>query len=80
MLDNTNIAKGTTIATFDEQGVYPNRPSGNHAALYLDQNASRTLIMEQWMRELKIHKKCVRVNLDEREPITRRAATYYVIE
>ncbi|EDS5972588.1 BPSL0067 family protein [Salmonella enterica subsp. enterica] len=80
VLDNTNIAKGTAIATFDEQGVYPNRPSGNHAALYLGQNASGTLIMEQWTKELKIHKKRVRVNLDERVPMTRRAATYYVIE
>jgi hypothetical protein len=41
------IAKGTAIATF-VNGKYPNKKSGNHAALYISQNASGIRVMDQW--------------------------------
>jgi hypothetical protein len=41
------IQKGTAIATF-ENGVYPNRSSGNHAAIYLGQDASGIQVIDQW--------------------------------
>lgn len=42
-----NIKKGTAIATFID-GFYPNKPHGNHAALYISQNAQGILVMDQW--------------------------------
>lgn len=42
-----DIAVGTAIATF-EDGKYPNRAHGNHAALYLGQNAVGIQVIDQW--------------------------------
>lgn len=44
-----DIAKGTAIATFDENGKYPNQPTGNHAAIYLGQTASGIEVYDQWV-------------------------------
>ena len=41
------IKKGTAIATF-EDGFYPNRSHGNHAAFYLWQNDDGIQVMDQW--------------------------------
>lgn len=43
----TMLAKGTAIATF-ENGRYPNHPHGNHAALYIGQDATGITVMDQW--------------------------------
>lgn len=45
---NITLKKGTAIATF-EDGKYPNRPHGNHAALYISQNAVGIVVMDQWL-------------------------------
>lgn len=55
VMDSRNIATGTVIAKF-ENGRYPNRPTGNHAAFYLysGPNSPRTgkpayiVVMDQW--------------------------------
>ena len=44
---NASIAKGTAIATF-VNGRYPNLPHGNHAALYISQDAGGIWVMDQW--------------------------------
>jgi len=44
----SNIAKGTAIATFIN-GKYPNLRHGNHAALYISQDASGIYVMDQWL-------------------------------
>lgn len=41
------IKKGTAIATFVD-GFYPNMSHGNHAALYISQNARGIIVMDQW--------------------------------
>lgn len=41
------ISKGTAIATF-VQGVYPNNRSGNHAAIYISQDAQAIYVIDQW--------------------------------
>lgn len=45
---NIAIAPGTAIATFNEQGKYANNASGNHAAIYLGQDASGVRVVDQW--------------------------------
>jgi hypothetical protein len=44
------IPKGTAIATF-VNGKYPNRSTGNHAAVYLSQDGSGIWVMDQWTRQ-----------------------------
>jgi hypothetical protein len=46
------ISKGTAIATF-VNGVYPNKSTGNHAALYVSQDANGITVMDQWKGESK---------------------------
>ena len=41
------IRKGTAVATFAD-GKYPNKPHGNHAALYISQDAKGVWVMDQW--------------------------------
>lgn len=41
------LRKGTAIATFVD-GIYKNRPHGNHAALYLGQDQGGVWVMDQW--------------------------------
>jgi hypothetical protein len=61
VMDAITIIPGTVIATF-ENGRYPNRPTGNHAALYLysgprDQKTGQPqyiVVMDQWTRKPRI--------------------------
>ncbi|WP_374438892.1 BPSL0067 family protein [Inhella sp.] len=55
---NSRLPKGTAIATF-ENGRYANRPTGNHAALYMGQNALGILVMDQWKRKDKIRSRLI---------------------
>jgi len=50
------ISPGTAIATF-VNGAYPNLQSGNHAALYVDQDELGITVIEQWIGLAKIHKR-----------------------
>ena len=51
--DNLTLRKGTAIATFVD-GRYPNHAHGNHAALYLSQDAAGILVMDQWKSANKL--------------------------
>ena len=46
-MGNKDLSPGTAIATF-ENGRYPNRPHGNHAAFYLGQVANGIYVVDQW--------------------------------
>ncbi len=47
---NMSIAPGTAIATFDGNGRYGNHTDGSsHAAIYLGQDASGIVVLDQWM-------------------------------
>jgi hypothetical protein len=53
VIGSTGIARGTAIATF-ENGRYPNRPSGNHAAIFLAYAGASIWVLDQWKNEKKI--------------------------
>lgn len=55
------LARGTAIATFVD-GVYKNRPHGNHAALYLSQDQGGVWVMDQWKGpdKLKVSRRYLR--------------------
>ncbi|RYH65631.1 MAG: hypothetical protein EON54_05515 [Alcaligenaceae bacterium] len=53
---NLLLTKGTVIATF-VNGKYPNKPTGNHAALYVSQDASGITVVDQWTGSGAIRKR-----------------------
>ncbi|KQO26855.1 hypothetical protein ASF11_04070 [Acidovorax sp. Leaf76] len=53
---NLLLTKGTVIATF-VNGKYPNKPTGNHAAFYVSQDASGITVVDQWTGSGKIRKR-----------------------
>ena len=81
-----DIAKGTAIATFVE-GVYPNKSTGNHAALFISQDNTGITVMDQWkgdpnkptISSRKIRFKGVK---DGKlvEPLSNNGDAYYVID
>ena len=80
-MSGTGIKPGTAIATFFN-GRYPNKKTGNHAAIYIRQTASAIYVWDQWARDKN------RVGVQQR-PIWFRHGTgdpvndgdnYYVIE
>lgn len=46
---DTPLTPGTAIATFDENGHYPNNSTGQHAAIYLGQDDTGVQILEQYV-------------------------------
>jgi hypothetical protein len=56
---NPGVAKGTAIATF-VQGRYPSAPTGNHAALYVSQDGSGLLVVDQYVGSNGIHQRRLR--------------------
>lgn len=45
----SKIAKGTAIATFDDNGKYGNHTDGrSHAAIYLKQDDHKIYVIDQW--------------------------------
>ena len=55
---NPAIARGTAIATFEADGTYTSR-SGNHAAIYLGQDAAGIWVYDQW-RGQPAHRRLIR--------------------
>jgi len=55
---NPNISRGTAIATFEADGTYTSA-SGNHAAIYLDQDDRGIWVYDQWQGQ-PVHKRLVR--------------------
>jgi hypothetical protein len=45
---NTEIAKGTVIATMVD-GQYPGESTGNHAAIYLGHDVHNIHVLDQWV-------------------------------
>jgi hypothetical protein len=55
---NSEIARGTAIATFESDGSYTSE-SGNHAAIYLYQEDRGVWVYDQW-RGQPVHKRLIR--------------------
>jgi hypothetical protein len=55
---NPHIRRGTAIATFEADGTYTSEP-GNHAAIYLGQDATGIWVYDQW-RGQPVHKRLIR--------------------
>lgn len=74
-----DIAPGTVIATFDAQGRYPNRRTGNHAAFYHGQDAGWLTVVDQFKSAKSIKQSRYKFD-NEGSSLTANADTYYVVE
>ena len=45
---NSKIPFGAVIATFDDQGRYANKSTGNHAAILLEHKPEGLVVLDQW--------------------------------
>jgi hypothetical protein len=57
---NSNLRKGTAIATFDAHGRYTNLSTGNHAAIYLSQDAQGIWVYDQWRSQGAVRRRLIR--------------------
>lgn len=55
---NPDVAPGTAIATFELDGTYTPE-TGNHAAIYIGQDATGLWVYDQW-RGQPVHKRLIR--------------------
>ncbi len=52
VVGSTGLQRGTAIATF-EDGRYPNRQTGNHAAIFLAYAGKSIWVLDQWKSDKK---------------------------
>lgn len=74
------ILRGTVIATFDLNGRYPVDGLGKHAAIYLEHNADRILVLDQWNDQGAVKQRPIHF---KRPTATRRsndADAFFVVE
>ena len=76
---NANIKKGTGIATFDASDRYPNRANGNHAAIFVSQDATGIWVYDQWVTKGAVGKRLIRFKGGSGSPSDDGDA-YFVIE
>ena len=74
------IARGTAIATFDSNGKYPTDSLGKHAAIYLEHNTQRILVLDQWNDQGEVKQRPIWFNKPKGTRRSNDANTFYVIE
>lgn len=74
------IPRGTAIATFDANGKYPTDALGKHAAIYLEHNAQRILVLDQWNDQGEVRERPIWFNRPKKTRRSNDADVFYVIE
>lgn len=73
------IARGTAIATFDENGKYPVDGFGKHAAIYLGHTANGIRVLDQWNKQGEVMERIIYLQKPD-YPRINSAKQYFVIE
>jgi hypothetical protein len=77
---NRSILAGTAIATF-VKGEYPQiGSSGKHAAVYLDQDGSGIIVLDQWRTQGSVRKRTIRWNPTDPPNLSNNGKAFSVIE
>lgn len=71
------ISVGTVIATFDENGKYPN--DARHAAIYESHDQSGINVIDQWNKQGKAARRKIRLKKGKTRDVND-ADWYYVVE
>lgn len=74
------IPRGTAIATFDETGKYPTDTRGMHAAIYIEHNAQRIIVLDQWKDQGEVKTRPIYFSRPKTTKRSNNADTFYVIE
>jgi hypothetical protein len=74
------IVRGTAIATFDEKGKYPVDNLGKHAAIYLEHNAFRILVLDQWNDQGEVKERPIYFNRAKGTRRSNDANVFFVVE
>lgn len=74
------ILRGTAIATFDSSGKYPTDALGKHAAIYLEHDTQRILVLDQWNDQGEVKQRSISFNRPKGTKRSNDADTFYVIE
>ena len=75
-----DIARGTAIATFNDEGKYPTDTLGYHAAVYLEHNMERILVLDQWNAQGEVLQRPIMFHRPKGTRRSNNADTFYVIE
>lgn len=76
---SNSIPTGTAIATFDENGKYPNDSLGRHAAIYLRHDDNGIYVLDQWNARGEVKESYIRFGRQEDVSRSRNADTYSII-
>lgn len=74
------ILRGTAIATFDSKQRYPVDANGKHAAIYLQHDATRIFVLDQWNDQGEVKQRPIGFNRPKGTKRSNDANTFYVIE
>jgi hypothetical protein len=74
------IPRGAAIATFDANGKYPSDALGKHAAIYIEHNVQRILVLDQWNNQGEVKQRPIWFNRPNGTKRSNDADTFYVIE
>lgn len=75
-----DIAKGTVIATFDEDGSYPTDSLGKHAAIYLRHTNDYIEVYDQWNAQGKVKKRKIKFDKSITTKRSNNGDTFFVVE
>jgi len=76
------IRKGTVIATFNDEGRYPDDTDtlGKHAAIYLSHNSEYIEVYDQYKSQGKVLKRKIRFNQSPTKRRSNNGDTFWVVD
>jgi len=72
------MARGTAIATFDDNGKYPTDGLGKHAAVYLSHDDHGITVLDQWNSQGQVLQRVIRFG--HKGSRSNNGDTFYVIK
>ena len=75
-----DIPRGTAIATFDANKRSPTDTLGKHAAIYLEHNEVRMVVLDQWKALDRVQRREIKFKQGKGVRRSNNADTFWVIE
>jgi hypothetical protein len=75
-----SVLTGTAIATFVNGEYAQTGRSGKHAAIYLDQDGSGIIVLDQWVSQGSVQKRTIRWRPSDTSNLSNNGAAFSVIE
>lgn len=75
-----DVLPGTAIATFANNKYPQTGDSGKHAAIYLDQDGTGVIVLDQWRAQGSVQKRTIRWNPSDPKNLSNNGNAFSVIE